>query len=168
MAGRSLTIRRVRVKLGALVLVGIAAIAVPVAAQDTGATIKGTKGPDVLKGTSNAETLNGKRGNDKLRARGGDDTLRGSGGKDNLKASKGSDEAYGGKGRDTLNGGAGFDLLYGESGPDVIRARDNEPDEIDCGDGNDKAIVDLEEDGVFDCETLAEPEGGMVGVPTAP
>src|SRR3712207_2625831 len=147
MAHRSLTIPTVRAKFGALLLVGIAIVAAPVAAQDEGSTIKGTKGADVLKGTAEDETLKGKRGNDKIRARGGDDFLLGAGGKDNLKASKGDDEALGGKGRDTLNGGAGFDLLYGEAGPDVIRARDDEPDEIDCGDGNDKAIVDAEEDG---------------------
>lgn len=147
-----------RVKLG--VLAGIAAVAaVPALAQESGPTITGTKGPDAVKGTSGAETLKGGKGNDKLRARGGDDTLIGGKGKDNLKASKGDDEAFGGKGPDTVNGGGGFDVLSGDAGSDVIRARNGEPDEIDCGDGNDRAIVDAEEDGVFDCETLAEPAG---------
>jgi hypothetical protein len=28
---------------------------------------------------------------------------------------------------------------------------------IDCGDGDDKVIVDAQEDGVFDCETVVLP-----------
>ncbi len=42
-------------------------------------------------------------------------------------------------------------------GDDVIYARDGGNDEINCGAGNDVAIVDANEDGVYDCEEVREP-----------
>ncbi len=42
-------------------------------------------------------------------------------------------------------------------GDDVIDARDGEEDEINCGDGDDVAIVDASEEGVLDCEVVQEP-----------
>ena len=42
-------------------------------------------------------------------------------------------------------------------GNDTIEARDGGNDEINCGDGNDVAIVDATEDGVYDCEVVREP-----------
>jgi len=159
----------VRAKLGALLVAGIAAVAVPAAALES----SGGAGDDTLKGTSKDDDLAGKGGNDLLRGLKGKDFLRGGGGDDELKGSKGPDRLLGGggddiliggKGKDTLNPGKGEDgvnMRDGEElaspGPDVIRARDGAPDQISCGDGNDKAIVDAEEDGVYDCETVVEP-----------
>jgi Ca2+-binding RTX toxin-like protein len=92
--------------------------------------IHGDGGNDHLVGTA-------KR--DKIGGRGGDDTIEARGGNDRVK------------------GGSGFDTLAGKEGNDLIRARDGEPDEIDCGDGVDTAVVDLVEDGVLDCEQVVEP-----------
>lgn len=158
-----------RVKLGALLLVGIAVYAAPVAAQ----VEVGGPGPDTLKGTSNGDELSGRGGDDTLRGRGGNDKLRGGSGDDELKGAKGRDRMIagggddvliGGKGRDTLNPGKGVDgvnMIDGvelpSPGPDVIRARDGAADQISCGDGKDKAFVDVEEEGVYDCETVIEP-----------
>jgi hypothetical protein len=42
-------------------------------------------------------------------------------------------------------------------GNDKIYARDGGNDEINCGAGNDVAIVDATEDAVIDCEVVREP-----------
>ena len=159
----------VRVKLGALLVAGIAAIAAPVVAAPTPGTsgaddLKGTKAADDISGRGGNDALRGLKGNDKLRGGSGDDQLKGSKGKDRLLAGGGADVLIGGKGNDTLNPGKGEDgvnmndgVEMAAPGRDVIRARDGEPDQISCGDGNDKAIVDAEEEGVYDCETVVEP-----------
>lgn len=55
----------------------------------------------------------------------------------------------GGRGRQarTLTGTKRSDRIVGRQ------------DTIDCGDGEDTVIVDLQEDGVFDCETIVYPDG---------
>jgi Ca2+-binding RTX toxin-like protein len=141
----------VRVKLGALLLVGTIAVAVPVAAQ----VKDGGAGSDRLRGTQGADKLNG---------RGGPDILKGRGGKDRLIGGDGGDVLIGGKGPDTLNPGKGADgvnmrdgLELKAPGRDVIRARDGAADQISCGEGNDRAFVDEVEEGVYDCEEVIEP-----------
>lgn len=131
-----------RVKLGALLFVGIVAIAVPVAAQ----VKNGGRGDDRLVGTAKADRIDGGAGGDILRGRGGDDRLIGG---------KGGDRISGGKGVDQINTQDGEPLA--SPGRDVIRARDGGPDEINCGAGRDRAYVDVTEDGVYDCEEVIEP-----------
>jgi serralysin len=159
----------VRVKLGALLVVGMVAIAAPVVAQ----VKDGGPGSDRLRGTGKADQLFGRGGADVLVGRGGRDKLRGAAGGDELKGAKGRDRLIGGaaadvliggKGRDTLNPGKGEDgvnmrdgVELTAPGRDVIRARDGSPDQISCGQGNDRAFVDEVEDGVYDCEELIEP-----------
>lgn len=123
----------------ALLFAGLAAIAV--AADD-----RPTSGPDRLVGTKKADVLKGKRGSDVL------------------IGGKGADVLIGGKGRDVLRGGPGRDSLNMRNGVelpapgnDKIDARDGGQDEINCGDGIDKAIVDAFENGVYNCEKLIEP-----------
>jgi len=163
----------VRVIVGALLVAGTVVFAAPVVAQ----LKDGGPGPDTLKGTAKADQLSGRGGADTLRGLAGDDRLTGGAGDDELKGSKGSDRLKGGGGRDVLIGGKGKDKLdpgKGEDqvnmrdgvelaapGSDVIRARDGSMDQISCGDGNDKAIVDAEEEGVYDCETVVEPPGAQ-------
>ncbi len=136
-------------------------------------TITGTKKGEVLKGTKKADRISGrrgddlikgKRGRDRLRGNGGNDTLLGGKGKDRLKGGRGEDRLFGGKGKDRMIGGAGSNQLnmvdgveQGSPGNDVIKARNGEPDEIDCGAGDDRVIVDRAEDGVFNCETVVTP-----------
>jgi len=122
----------------ALLLGGIAvalATAIPAAA----AVVKGTPGPDRLVGTERSDVLTGNKGADVLVGKGGGDTLRA------------------GKGADRLRPGSGEDLVKAGRGPDLVKARDGERDMILCGDGNDTAVVDDVEDGVFDCEEVIEP-----------
>jgi Ca2+-binding RTX toxin-like protein len=57
----------------------------------------------------------------------------------------------------TINGGAGYQVINGTAGNDVIHARDDGPDTIDCGAGNDTVYVDRAEDGVYNCETVVTP-----------
>ncbi len=158
-----------RVWLGALVVAGIVAVAAPVAAQ----VENGDGGNDRLRGTSKADTLNGRGGDDVLLGRGGDDRLEGGAGDDELDGSGGGDRIDAGRGADLIVGGGGDDVIVGgrgidginmvdgveveSPGRDVIKALDGEADEISCGEGDDRAIVDEVEDGVYDCEEVIEP-----------
>jgi Ca2+-binding RTX toxin-like protein len=57
----------------------------------------------------------------------------------------------------TINGGSGYDVINGTTGNDMIQARDDGPDTIDCGAGNDTVYVDRSEDGVYNCESVITP-----------
>jgi hypothetical protein len=102
----------------------------------------------VVRGTPHADRLVGGDTGDKLIGKGGPDVLRGRGGGDLL---------LGGAARDRIKPGPGFDEIRAGGGRDVIRARDRGPDLIDCGPGRDRVVVDVIEDGVFDCERISEP-----------
>jgi hypothetical protein len=67
----------------------------------------------------------------------------------------GPDRLRGGPGRDGFNMRDGAELAA--PGDDRIEARDGRRDEISCGAGDDIAIVDAAEDGVYDCEQVREP-----------
>jgi hypothetical protein len=84
---------------------------------------------------------------------GHDDTIFGLGGNDTLLGGAGDDRIYGGSGRDVITGGAGADRLYGGPGSDTIFAADGERDTIDCGPGNDRAVVDSV-DKTINCEVV--------------
>ena len=67
----------------------------------------------------------------------------------------------GGKGNDKLRGGPAATASTcatasscAAPGNDKIYARDGGKDEINCGAGDDIAIVDAIEDGVIDCEVV--------------
>ena len=132
-------------RLGLLVwiaLIGCLVIGTAALAVDRIGTQKG----DRLVGTKANDTLEGRNGADNLIGKGGRDVLIGGGGKDRLQGDGGRDE---------------FNMLNGEAlpapGRDRIYARDGHPDSINCGAGNDLAVVDDVEDGVYDCETVKEP-----------
>jgi Ca2+-binding RTX toxin-like protein len=131
-----------RIRAGAVLLVGMLAVGGPVAAQ----VKEGGGGRDRLVGTSKPDRIDGGGAADVLRGRDGDDRLIGG---------KGRDRIWGGAGRDEFNTKAGLPVASG--GRDVIRARDRGPDEINCGAGRDRAYVDVVEDGVYDCEEVIEP-----------
>ncbi len=95
-----------------------------------GARIDGGKGKDVLRGGSGPDDLVGSGGHDKIRGRGGADRLTDFGG----------------------------DWYYGGRGRDVLYALNEERDRrIDCGVGEDQAVVDAKDPEPRDCETV---EGG--------
>lgn len=106
----------------------------------------GGRGVDELRGGRFADTLRGLRGADLLIGGGGGDVLIGG---------RGADVLRGGPGRDSFNMRRGVELAA--PGSDRIHARDNRKDEINCGAGVDVAIVDVAEDGVYDCEKVREP-----------
>jgi Ca2+-binding RTX toxin-like protein len=116
-------------------------------------------------GVALAVTEHGGKGRDRLLGTKGDDTLRGLRGRDVLIGGRGRDVLIGGRGADVLRGGRGRDgfnmrdrVQLAAPGRDRIHARDGRQDEINCGaGGNDLAIVDASEDGVYDCELVREP-----------
>ena len=114
-----------------------AALAVDRTGTGQGERIVGTKGDDVLKGLRGRDNLIGKGGRDVLIGGGGEDSLHGDGGRDSFN----------------MRGGAPL----AAKGRDRIYARDGHPDSINCGQGRDLAVVDVVEDGVFDCEVVREP-----------
>ena len=104
-------------------------------------------------------TIIGTAGNDYLPGGGHDDTILGLAGNDTINGGAGDDHIDGGRGNDVLIGGAGADRILAGPGSDTVSAADGERDVVDCGSGNDHAIVDTV-DVVHNCE--------LVTVPTAP
>lgn len=92
----------------------------------------------------------------------GNDSLTGSGGPNNL---------FGGGGNDTVVGGAGADSLFGNEGDDSMQDRDGFQDRVDCGAGNDGAILD-QLDVQADCESVqvatVAPFGFVAPTPPTP
>ncbi len=84
---------------------------------------------------------------------GHDDVIFGLGGNDTLLGGAGDDRIYGGSGNDVITGGSGADHLYGRRGSDTIFAADGERDIINCGAGNDRAVVDSV-DKTVNCEVV--------------
>jgi Ca2+-binding RTX toxin-like protein len=135
-----------------------------------------------LVGTDAGEYMNiynpGNEGPSTLIGNGGDDSLYGNDYDDTVDGGAGNDHVEGGMGNDTVTGGPGQDVIYGDAtassctwyscqipfGNDVVNARDGEVDNIDCGIGTDRAVVDTI-DIVANCETVdgAGPGGGGGG-----
>jgi hypothetical protein len=121
--------------------------------------------------------MSGSTGHDLLRGRDGGDALHGSTGNDTLEGRDDADYLSGSSGNDVLDGGPAADTLSGPSGTDSLRllgrhfilARDGVRDVVDCGTGDDHAVVDLLDD-VVACELVDRPVGpapapGAVVVP---
>ena len=130
--------------IGVAFVAGLACLALAGAAI---AVKQGGAGADVVHGTSRAETLKGRGGPDRLIGGPGDDVL------------------LGGRGDDMIKGGSGYDSFNMKNGvekpspgDDLIKARDHNPDAINCGAGVDVAVVDGVEDGVYFCEKIKEPK----------
>ncbi len=96
-------------------------------------------------GVALAAVINGNNANNELYGTNGADTIRGFGGVDDL---------YGRGGGDLLIGGTGQDDYYGGPGNDRIRAVDNSPDDIVCGDGFDRVTANPGEDVARNCERV--------------
>jgi Ca2+-binding RTX toxin-like protein len=102
-----------------------------------GRRIVGTAGPNYLAGGGHDDIIIGLAGNDTILGGAGDDLLEG------------------GKGNDVITGGAGADRIFGGPGSDTIYANDGEKDVIDCGSGDDRAVVDAY-DVVKNCEAVTK------------
>ena len=120
-------------------------------ATDVVAARRATLDGDILLGGPRNDTLAGGAGNDSLDGGGGHDLLSGDEGNDSVNAGPGNDRVTGGSGNDTINGGngrdrifggAGRDTISGNGGDDTIDTRDGSADLVNCGSGEDVAIVD--------------------------
>jgi hypothetical protein len=122
-----------------------------------GRRIVGTSAGDYLTGGGYDDVILGERGNDSIFGGAGDDRLDG------------------GPGNDVITGGAGADKIFGGPGSDTIYAADGERDVIDCGPGQDRAVVDSV-DVVKNCEVKdigggspsGSPGSGSPGSPGSP
>jgi RTX calcium-binding nonapeptide repeat (4 copies) len=129
------------------------------------ATVIGTDGANAVEiyaaGDREPSTVEGRGGADDLRAGSGRETIDGGAGDDRIE---------GGYNHDVLTGGPGSDVIYGDStsgncggngqsctlpfGNDTINARDGAADQIDCGAGEDRAVVDALDTVAANCETV--------------
>jgi hypothetical protein len=123
--------------------------------QRVGGTLVGSDGADDFEIAWNAyesqmdSTLVGHGGDDKLTGNTLRETIDGGAGADTLEGGFNDDVITGGPGRDRINGddtSPQCGLISGQCvvpfGSDTINARDGEADTIDCGVGQDKAVVD--------------------------
>jgi Ca2+-binding RTX toxin-like protein len=107
--------------------------------------IAGDKSDNKLAGTPHSDRISGKRGADRIRGRGGPDCLRGG---------SGADDISGGGGGDDINPGRGRDVVKAGGGNDIVNASRGGRDTIDCGPGDDVAVVNRRRDDVDkSCET---------------
>ena len=133
-------------------------------------TLSGSAGDDEFRVWANVN-----EGNSTLLGNGGNDKLTTGDYQDTLDGGPGNDVINGGFGNDVLTGGPGQDTIFADAtsascgwysytckipfGNDVVNARDGEADTIDCGVGEDRAIVD-KIDVVSDCESVDVAGGG--------
>jgi Ca2+-binding RTX toxin-like protein len=111
------------------------------------ATRTGNQNANTLRGTSSDDVIYGLGGNDDIFGQGDDDRLYGGEGRDDIEGGGGEDYIVGGKGRDTLFGGRGDDF---------IDAADEQLDFVNCGGGDDVAVVDQEDQVSSNCEDVFE------------
>jgi RTX calcium-binding nonapeptide repeat (4 copies) len=132
------------------------------------ATVIGTDGSNAVEIYAAAD-----REPSSIDGRGGADDLRSGSGRETIDGGGGDDRVEGGFNHDVLTGGPGKDVIYGDStagncgghgqsctipfGNDTIDARDGEADQVDCGPGDDRAVVDALDTVATNCETV---EGG--------
>jgi Ca2+-binding RTX toxin-like protein len=124
----------------------------------------GGPGNDELLGGDGRDRLHGGPGNDTANGNGGPDFMSGGFGDDTQNGGPGDDRIFANAGRDTTSGGEGNDDLWalarrdvngpndlegdtvrGDGGNDRIHTRDGEQDVVNCGDGNDVALLDFKD-----------------------
>ena len=144
----------------------------------------GGPGADIVTGDGGDDRLfgdgrpDGPAGDDIVYGGGGGDEIDGGPGNDLLLGGKGGDRMDAGPGHDVLVGGSGADTLLGGPGDDLLWATDFERNStdvldpafftapgdnaIDCGEGNDMAIIDLADDRalIIGCEYVVVLRSG--------
>ena len=125
--------------------------------------LAGEAGHDRVAGGAGNDTLDLGDGNDRSSGGAGNDTTTGGAGNDRIYANAGADVSSGGDGDDdlwamarvdaTTDGNTTVDRLDGGNGDDRFHTRDGEADLITCGEGKDRADLDL-----VDVITDATPE----------
>ena len=126
-------------------------------------TVTGTDADEIFQGNAGGDTIGGGPGRDTIDGGEGADTLRGGNGADELNGGPGRDTIGGGAGADVINGGAGADIIQGGAGRDTVNAgagddivrvwADGTPDVVDCGSGDDRAVIGST-DTATRCETV--------------
>jgi len=107
-------------------------------------------------GTKKSESLGGSAGSELISARGGRDKVNGRAGDDCLRGGNGSDKLRGGAGNDGLRTGRGKDRAKGGAGDDTITAARGGRDRINCGPGEDVAVVNARKDRTKNCENVTK------------
>ncbi|MFN3231367.1 MAG: cadherin domain-containing protein [Alphaproteobacteria bacterium] len=107
--------------------------------SNSGETITGGIGDDIVDGVQGRDYLYGGDGNDELRAGSGSYTeVYGEAGDDILVGGNGSrQELYGGTGDDTITASGSYSYLYGEDGNDTLNVGNSGRGYVYGGDGND-------------------------------
>lgn len=118
-------------------------------------TVFGSDGGDVITTTARFPFILGEGGDDVITL----DTTPGEvftgPGTNVVYGSTADDNIIGGNGNDTLDGRGGNDILRAFGGDDLLLVRDGRADElVECGDGNDRAQIDVGLDNPIDCELL--------------
>jgi Ca2+-binding RTX toxin-like protein len=144
--------------------------------------VNGGNGNDLVFGAAGDDTINGGLHHDRLFGGHGNDTVNGDDGRDLISGGKGDDVEHGGAGNDRMFANQGVDQLFGDGGndqlwalarvdvdttngpdttgdtvhggdgDDTIHTRDGEADNIDCGPGRDRALLD-QQDVIVDATT---------------
>jgi hypothetical protein len=107
-----------------------------------------------LRGTKKKDKLFGSIDGDEIRSRAGNDRVNAQSGEDCVIAGKGRDRVKGADGDDKLVGGGQNDRLNGGDGDDVIKARRGGKDKVNCGKGEDRAVVDKRDKARKSCEKV--------------
>jgi Tol biopolymer transport system component len=115
--------------------------------------ICGRGGDDEIVSGEQGDRIFGGTGWDYIEGSDGRDYLAGGIGHDGLRGGQHDDVLVGGAGDDVLDAGAGRDRIRGGRGNDFIPTAGVSRDRVDCGPGDDRAIVDRHDD-VRGCERL--------------
>ncbi len=135
------------------ILIGTSA-ADAIAGTGADESLKGHAGADRLGGGPGRDSIDGGPGADIIRGGAGADTLNGGPGRDIIGGGAGADKINGGAGDDIIQGGAGRDSVAAGAGDDIVRVwADGTPDIVDCGSGDDRAVIGST-DIASDCETV--------------
>lgn len=113
--------------------------------------VLGLGGHDEIRSWAGADIVWGHHGNDKIEGNTGRDWLLGGPHNDTLTDEGGLDRLWAGPGMDTLEGGPDVDEL-------IAIERDNMIDHVNCGQGNDRAVV-RRQDVVVNCERVVRLPG---------
>jgi hypothetical protein len=105
-------------------------------------TLTGGATRDRVDGAAGADNVSGRAGNDDLQGGPGADQVTGGPGQDTVMGGAGNDVANGGTGNDRVFDSQGTDTLNGGPSSDLVSSRDGNPDTVNCGPGEDVAVVD--------------------------
>lgn len=130
--------------------------------------LDGGAGVDWIFAEDGDDSLLGGPHNDRLYGGAGRDRILGQHGGDLLVGDSGNDLIWGGIGNDQISGSSGTDYVWGEDGDDSIYSRDDTPDSIDGGPGNDTVDADTTELDIDNVETINLPDAENPPPPPPP